>query len=197
VRALEPIRTAALGAMTLLLGGCVAQLLPEAVAPPLTFDFGPPSEERAEPLPVRMLLDTVTAPSWLETRSIYYRRLDEQRGALRSYATNTWIAPASELFAERLTNRLASAAPPGATETLWLRVEILRFEHVYTGIEEAYVVAGVRAAYDGVDGRPHVEELERRRPATAAVGGATEGLPQVADEVIDDVLAWVRRNTAN
>ena len=184
-----------MSAVLLLLGGCLPQLIPEPAQPPLTFDFGPPPDERPAPLPLRFRLETVYAPSWLETPSIYYRRLDEQQGALRAYAQNQWIAPAPELFAERLSYRLSQAAPARSSEELALRLEILRFEQVYTAPDEAYVVARARASYDDLDGRMRRREFERRRATAAAVDGATAALPHVADDLLDGVLEWLREET--
>jgi cholesterol transport system auxiliary component len=190
------MQAAMLCASAWLLCGCLPQLIPEAAPPPATFDFGPPPDERAAPLAVHVYLASVSAPTWLETTRIHYRRLDEQPSALRAYARNEWIAPLSELFAERLSRRLMLAAPAGAGEEVTLRLRILRFEHIYAGPDDAYVVANVRASYEGFDGRERHRELERRRATAAAVDGATDALPRVADEIIDEVLGWLREETA-
>jgi ABC-type uncharacterized transport system auxiliary subunit len=184
-------------AMPAVLAACLSQVLPEPVPPPVTYDFGPPPAASPAALPSAFRVEAVTAPTWLRTPSIYYRRLHEQPAALHAYARNRWIAAPSELFAERLAYRLARAAPGEAADEppLALELELVSFEHVYAAPDEAYVVARARAQYDGPDGRTYEREFETRRPAAAAVDGATAELPRAADGLLDDVLAWLRTAT--
>lgn len=180
-------------AALLTLGGCLSQLIPETAPPPATFDFGPPPESPPAQLPMRVTLDPVTAPSWLEGTDILYRRLDEQPGALRAYARNAWIAAAPELFSQRLRNRLRNAVPNDPPELeAGLTVELLTFEHVFTQADDAHVLARVRATLLTPDGRTLRRELEVRRPAAASARGATEELPRAADELIDALIGWLR-----
>lgn len=173
--------------------GCLSRVLPEPAPPPVTYDFGPPLKAPPARLPARFRLEAVTAPSWLRSQNIYYRRLDEQPAALLAYARNRWIGAPPELFAERLSYRLARAEPAAAAQlSVALELELLSFEHVYTAPNSAYVVARARASYDGSDGRRHERLFETRRPAAAAVEGATAELPRAADELLDEVFAWLR-----
>ncbi|MBN1240296.1 MAG: membrane integrity-associated transporter subunit PqiC [Gammaproteobacteria bacterium] len=177
----------------LTVGGCASGLLPEPAPPPATFDFGPLPDAAPAALPLRVRLEAVTAPSWLDGLDIYYRRLDEQAGALRPYARNQWIAPAPELLAQRLRHRLAQAAADAPPErTADLEIELLSFEHVFTGPDDAYVLARLRASLEGSDGGLLRREFEARRPADASVRGATQELPLAADELIRDVVGWLR-----
>lgn len=184
-------------ALPLVLTACLSRVLPEAAPPPVTYDFGPLPEERSTPLPVRFRLDSVSAPSWLRTQNIYYRRLYEQPAALTPYARNVWIAPASELFAERLGHRLAQAEPEVSSSELPLALQIVTFEHVYTAPDAAYVVARARASYDGFDDRTRGREFVQRRPAAATVEGATAELPRAAELLVDDMIAWLAAEAPN
>lgn len=188
LRRLAPVALA----LPVLAAGCLSQVLPEPAPPPVTFDFGPPPDTPSAALPAPFRLDAVTAPSWLRSPNIYYRRLDEQRTALVPYAQNVWIASAAELFAERLASRLARAGAEQASEPLALELELESFEHVYTAPDRAYVVARLRAAYRGRDGQTRERVLEVRRPAAATVDGATAELPRAADDLLDAVLGWLR-----
>ncbi len=194
-RAAALARAAACAVLPLLLGGCLSRVIPEPPPPPLTYDFGPPPDVEPAPLSLPFTLENVSAPSWLRTPNIYYRRLDQHRGALQPYARNQWIAATPELFAERLADRLARAAPAAADARLPLRLEIVRFEHVYTAANESYVIARARASFDGFDGRVRRREFEHREPAAASVHGATAALPRVADTLLDGVLEWLRSET--
>lgn len=177
--------------------GCLSQVLPEPMPPPVTYDFGPPPDAPPVPLPARVRLDAVTAPSWLRSSNIYYRRLELEPDALLPYARNRWIASAAELFAERLSHRVALASPEDAAEELAVALELVSFEHVYTGPDRAYVVARARATYDDFDGATHERSFETRRPAAPSVDGATAELPRAADALLDDVLAWLREAAAS
>jgi ABC-type uncharacterized transport system auxiliary subunit len=174
------------------LAGCLSQVLPEPAPPPLTYDFGPLPEESPAPLPQRFRLAGVTAPSWYESPNIYYRRLAEQPAALLPYSRNRWIASAAELFAERLSYRLAQAEPDASSRALPLTFSLASFEQVYTSATEAYVIARARASYEDADGRRHERGFETRLPAAASVEGATAELPRAAARLLDDVLAWLR-----
>ena len=188
----SPMRLVAALILPVLAASCLSQVLPEPPPPPMTYDFGPPLDAPPAPLPVRFGLNAVTAPSWLRSPNIYYRRLDEQPARLLAYAQNVWIASAAELFAERLSHHLARASSAAAREPLSLTLELVSFEHVYTAPDRAYVVARARALYDGRDGRTREATFETRRAARPAVDGATAELPRAADALLDDVLAWLR-----
>ena len=178
-------------ALPLIVSGCLSRVLPEAAPAPVTLDFGPLPEDAPPPLPLPFRLDRVTAPSWLESTNIYYRRLDEQPAALTPYARNVWIASVPELFAERLAYRLEQAVPDDLdAEPAWLEIELVSFEHVYTSTSDAYVIARARAAFEDRAGRTRSRAFEVRRPAPANVGGAIAELPAAADDLMLDVVAW-------
>ena len=176
--------------------GCLSQVLPEPTPPPVTYDFGPPPDAPPAPLPVGFRLDAVTAPSWLRSPNIYYRQLEHEPAALLPYARNQWIASPAELFAERLSHRVALASPEDVAEDLAVELELVSFEHVYAAPDRAYVVARARATYDEPDGAAHERSFETRRSAAPSVQGATAELPRAADALLDDVLAWLREAAA-
>lgn len=178
------------GCMLVVLGGCLPQLVPEPAPPPQRYDFGPPSEDRPAALAQRVRLDTVQAPSWLEGPEIRYRRLDEHPHALRAYARNQWIAAVPELVAQRFRHRLSQAAPGGGAGELVLRLELVRFEQVFTGPDDAYVVLHARARIDGTGAAPR--ELSYERPAAPNAPGAARALSALVDSAVEDVLEWLR-----
>lgn len=189
------VRLTGAALLPLFLGGCLSGVLPEPPPPPLTYDLGPLPDEEPARLGLPFRLENVDAPSWLRVRNIHYRRLDEHPAAFRSYTRNQWIAPAPELFAERLEDLLARAAPESSGEWLSLRLTLAAFEHVYTADGESYVVAQARASYDDFDGRTRSRQFEQRRAAAASVDGATAALPVVAEALLDDVLDWLHGET--
>lgn len=172
--------------------GCMPQLLPSLPPAASTYDFGPLPGDAAPPLLFHAELAALDAPSWLNGPDIRYRRLDEQPGVLRAYSQNQWVADMPELFEQRLRHRLAQAAPPASGRSGLLHVEILSFEQVFVEPDEAHVIALARATFEDAGGRPHRRDFESRRPSSPDVEGATRGLPAVADEVIDAIMAWLR-----
>lgn len=194
-RARRALLAATLAGGALLATGCLSQIVPAPAPPPATYDLGPMPGDTPAPLPRRFRLDGVAAPSWLASTNIWYRRLDLAPAALRPYARNVWVANVSELFEQRLAFRLAQAAPAtprdGAGD--WpLGFELVSFEHVYAGADDAHVIARARASFEDASGRVQRRQFERRRPAAASVEGATAVMPLVADELIADVIEWLR-----
>jgi ABC-type uncharacterized transport system auxiliary subunit len=179
-------------AWLLALAGCVPQLLPEPPPPPRSFDFGPLPDAAPEPLPFAVRLTGVQTPSWLDSRDILYRRLDEQPGALHAYARSAWVAPPAELLGERLKHKLNEAMPNDRRPDHALYVELVTFEHVYANTREAWVTVRARAS---VDGPEHAAEhsFTLRRDVRPDVHGATGGLPAAADELVEQIGQWLRQ----
>jgi ABC-type uncharacterized transport system auxiliary subunit len=189
------IAAASLAASALLaLAGCLPQLVPEVPPPPQSYDFGPLPDDAPARLRVRVRLESVDAPSWLAGPEIRYRRLDEQPQALRAYARSQWIAAVPELFEQRLRHRLTQASAADGRE-LFLRLEILSFEQVFTGADETHVSLRARARLE--DGREPArqQEISLRRPSAPDARGATRELPVLADQAIEGVIEWLRQVT--
>lgn len=193
MRRLKQLATASvLSGMLLALSGCLSQLIPEPDPAPQNYDFGPPPEERAEALRAGVRLTAVEAPSWLDSRDIRYRRLDEQPQALLAYARSRWVAAVPELFAQRLRQQLAQAASADRRSELVLRLEIERFEQVFTGPDDANVVLQAHAHVEDANGSVHVREVSLERASAPDADGATAELSVLADRAIDDLLEWLR-----
>lgn len=191
-RVSELARRAIIAFLCLALTGCLPLLIPDRPPPPTTFDFGPLPAEPPASLPMRVTLDGIEAPSWLDGLDIVYRRLDEQPGAVRMYAQSQWIAAPQELLAQRLRHRLIQAAPPQAASEAFLSLELMSFEQVFEGPDEAYVLLRAHALLEGDDGRVRQREFDVRRPSVPEVNGATQQLPRVADDLVNAVIEWLR-----
>jgi hypothetical protein len=189
--------TAFVVSATLLAGGCVPQLMPDAPPPARSFDFGPLPED-AEPLPFPVRIGGVSTPSWLDGPEIRYRRLDEQPGAIRAYAQHQWVATPAEMLQLRLRHALAPPAPNngGGPEPWLLYLEVLSFEQVFVSDHEAFLTVRARATLEG-----RAEAFERafalQRPTSPDVQGATGGLASAADDLVLAIGAWLRDVSAS
>jgi cholesterol transport system auxiliary component len=177
------------------LPGCanlIPDLVPQPPPPPRSYDFGPVSDGRPAQLPFPVRLGDVQTPSWLQSPDLLYRRLDEQPGAVRAYAQSRWVAPPSELLAHRLSHVLADAIPEDAGRDAVLGMELLSFEQVFSAPDDAYVGVHARATLDHADGWSVQRRFSIRRASAPNVHGATRELPAAADELIEEIVAWLR-----
>lgn len=176
-------------AITLALGGC--GLLPERGTPPELHDLGPAPLETQANSPAS--LGQVSAPSWLDTTDLQYRLLYADPYVVGAYAESRWIAPPAELLAGRLRARLDAG---GETQARWLLTVTLdsfeqRFEAPGTAVAVIRLQAEVRdrASRELIASRT----LARERPTPSAdADGAVRALAALSDQMIEDVLAWLR-----
>lgn len=183
--------------LSLWLGGC-SGLLPEPEAPPSRFDLGPlPAPSLTDADLAGVGLEHLSAASWLDGQQIPYRQLHRRPEAVQHYAAHAWIAPPSEMLEVRLEQMLAGDGD--ATERWRLEVDLLSFEQVFTSADEAHAAIKLRATLRQRGGEDRIRQrtFSAETPVSANVDGAIEGLPQVADRVLWDLLAWVSEVTTS
>jgi len=173
-------------ALTLLLGACA--LSPQASAPAL-FDLGP-APVLASQAGARMQQVEVSAPPWLAGTGIAYRLAYQDAFRREVYRDSRWAAPPAALLAERLRQRAAASAGPGA---LNLRLELEEFGQVFDTPTQSRVLLRVRAWSGESPGTLKVFELIRPAPSADAAG-AVQGLSRASDELVDRLLAWAALN---
>lgn len=177
-------------ALALGLTGCTG-LLPEPPPPPRVFDLGPlPQPGPARPGAAASLA-WVRAPSWLDGPDILYRRAYEQSSALSAYSNSRWAASPAELLAHRLQYRLVSEAHDANVRPVRLEVELQAFEQVFESADRAYVHVAALARLKPPDSPLRLQRLSVRLPSEAGIRGATETLPQAAEDMIDQLLHWL------
>ena len=182
------LRVVWMGALLpLLLSACA---LGRPAPAPALFDLGPlppPADGRAA---VEVQLQQLTAPSWLAGSGIAYR-LDYQDAFRREiYRDSRWVAPPAALLSERLRQRAAQAGQ-GATRTLGLRLELEEFVQIFATPTQSRVSLRLRSWRGEEQGQGQLRVFELSRPAPSAdAAGAVQGLSQLSDELIDQVLAW-------
>ena len=169
-------------ALPLLLSACA--LGPPASAP-AQFDLGPAPALVSASAPRAQQID-VTAPSWLGGTGIAYRLAYQDAFRREVYRDSRWAAPPAVLVAERLRQRAAASAGPGA---VILRLELEEFGQVFDTPTQSRVLLRVRAWSGEAPGALKVFELNRPAPSADAAG-AVQGLSRASDELIDQLLAW-------
>lgn len=170
-------------------------LLPEPTAPPQLFDLGPlPEADSFTTAGVQ--LQTLRAPSWLSGPRIPYRQLHRQPEAVQHYARHAWVAPPAELLRQRLEYQLA-ATPRGPGWWL-LEIDLLTFEQVYESENHARAEISLRASLHERrgEGRILLRNIRVVRPVDPEVRGAVSGLPAVANEALDELVAWLKEVTS-
>lgn len=170
-----------------------------APAPNAFYDFGPrpenPSPSRTiEPL---LLIETVHAPSWLDTQSIVYRLGEDARH--RSYANSHWVGPPGDLITARLAGKLAGASEKGIVRAgqgiaadYSLRVELIEFAHVFDSPQTSRGVIQLRASLIDRGSLVAQKSFAAAFPAPSPdAPGAVRALSNASDAAIAEIVEWV------
>ena len=184
-----------LASLTLLVAGC-NPLLPEPPSPPALFDFGPlPTAVETDDAPA-VQLQALRAPTWLTGPRIPYRQLHRQPEAVQYYARHSWVAAPTELLRQRLEHQLA-ATPRGSGGWL-LEIDLLTFEQVFESEDRARAEISLRASLHERrgEGRTLRRNVRVVQSVDSEVRGAVSGLPAVADEAINELVAWLKEVTS-
>jgi cholesterol transport system auxiliary component len=197
-------RQALLGAAGILavaaLAGCA--LGPQAREQPASYDLGPPRNHAAggPVIATTLLVPEITAPSWLDGQGIVYRLDYDNAARPQAYALSRWSAPPAALLAHRLRARFAPAVrgivtgAHGTRADYALRVELEDFSHAFDAPDRSRVTVRARASLVDVTGRTLIAQraFAIERPATSPdARGAVAALGEAADELIEQLLAWV------
>jgi cholesterol transport system auxiliary component len=169
---------------------CACGALPEPPALPALHDFGPPPAARDAPGASAIVVDAVTAPSWLAGSPIHYRLLYDEPTRLRAYAQNVWVAPPAEMLRQRLQvafDRSGAQAAPARR----LRVRLLDFEQEFSSPSSAGVRLRALARLHAADDALLAQRLFSVRVATSPdVQGALAGSSQAAEELLAQIVQW-------
>lgn len=183
---------------TALLGGCATQQTTEARA---LYDLGtlPPPQNAAAPsaLPAISIAE-VRTPSWLDSRTIFYRLSYANDQQPRPYANSRWSMPPAQLLGQRLKSRLGQAgaavlsASDGVDNVPILRIDADDFTQIFTSPDQSFVRVSVRASV--LNGRSLVahRNFTREVPApTPDASGGARALAAASDALITDMVHWL------
>ncbi len=188
-----------LPALGLLLVGC-ASLLPEPAPAPSMVDFGPADAATdREPIPYGIDVARIDAPRWLNDTDILYRQTHRSPNRIERYAHHVWAAPPPELLAEQADRMLDARGAKSQAPEYRLELRLTRFEQVFTAADAAHVDARMTATLRDLTGEnPNSRHtLEARIDTRPDVEGAIAGLPQAANQLVDELGTWLAREAAD
>ncbi|MGH8578880.1 MAG: ABC-type transport auxiliary lipoprotein family protein [Gammaproteobacteria bacterium] len=152
---------------------------------PALHDFGPTSSDQNQTR-AHWSAVSVDAPEWLQDQRIQYRLLYANPTQVRFYAFDRWLAPPSELLAQRLS-------VVGGGGRYSLRIQFQQLEQVFDRPGNAHVVMAFRANVSDPDAdRPAGERVFRLRQATRTpnAAGAVDAFSRVIDRAITMLSDW-------
>lgn len=190
------------GAAAGALSGCGLPLMDKpARAEP--WDLGPPPDLPAD-APARdvvLALNTVQAPSALDTTRVMYRLLyagtDQQP---RPYAQARWMMAPPQLFEQRLATALATThavvEAGSGLEQVQLQVELQEFAQYFESPQDSKGVVRVRALAVAPGDRNNrllgQRTLVAEQPArTPDAAGGVRALREATDDIIGRLASWV------
>jgi cholesterol transport system auxiliary component len=171
--------------LAVLITGCLSQPhTPESALYDLGFGPQPSAEQAAQRAGVAQV--QVTAPSWLNQTAMHYRLLYEDPLRTRSYAYARWLAPPTELVAQRLRQALTArtvAVPAGGLE-----VQLEEYVQVFETPERSVgrIMANVRSA-----GAAQTRFAEQIPAQTADAAGGARALATATDNLISRIIEWL------
>lgn len=162
------------------------------------------SPERGRPIRGTLRIATLGAPSWLNTRDMYYQLDYHNRNQVSAYSRSRWLAPPPTMLAAVLVEQLSRArlwqAVVGsrtdilADYTLYLHLN--RFQQIFKTPNQSYGLIVVRASLidDHDDSAIAQKEFhfEVRAPTSDAIGGVT-AMSHASHDLAVAVEKWLER----
>jgi ABC-type uncharacterized transport system auxiliary subunit len=192
-----------LAPLIVLLGLTGCGLIPHRELPKTDFDLGPPSTSTRQPASsararAEIRVYDITAPSWIDNSSMYYRLVYRDAANPLPYAHSEWVMSPAALLTERLRSSLSDSSDGeirqvGArtADVYGLRSELAEFEQVFDQPGRSHGVIRLRATLEG-DGiriqRTFV--IEKPAPSADAAGGV-RALMECSDELAASIAGWV------
>lgn len=175
------------------LGGCGNAPLMQT-----RYDLGVPPQATM-PLQNRpdaaVIVPDVTAPADIDTDRIRFRFAYLNAQQTGAYAASRWAMTPPQMLTQRLRTKLAGTGPvltnPGTYAAPTLRVELTRFEQVFTEPRQGEGVVNLRATLTR-DGRLIAQRdfyAAAPAPTPDAAGGA-RALSSAGDAALDALVAW-------
>ncbi len=167
---------------------------------PLTpvHDWGPLPAAPATSDARAVIVVQASAPTWLNSSAIFYREQFTDPTELHPYANARWAASPAELLEERMKSALAVngsrlAAFSGRDMHYRLVITLESFEQVFQTPHQARADLRLRALLLEPTTRRVIDQhlLTMTKPCAADMNGAINGLSQLANSGIDDLIDWL------
>lgn len=174
------------------LSGCTNPTLIQA-----RYDMGVPESGHVatQAHAAAVVVPDVSAPADLDSDRIRFRYayLNDQQTA--SYAASRWAMTPAQMMTQRLRTKLAAVGPilanPGASPTPTLRVELTRFEQVFTQPDQGQGVVNLRATLTREGVLIAQRDFYATAPApTPDAAGGVRALARASDSALDALAVW-------
>jgi cholesterol transport system auxiliary component len=192
-------------ALSSLLAGCASTDPVSA-----TYDFGPmpalaasgpaaPEPPDAPQAPsMTLAVADASGPSWLDSRTMYYRLLYAKAQQSHPYSYHRWSAPPLQLLSARLKSRIAQSGidvlsvTDASTDTLLLRIAVEDFSQYFDSQQTGSGNITLRASLFRARHLVRQKTFTRATRITSAdaIGGA-RALAASSDALAFDIIAWL------
>jgi cholesterol transport system auxiliary component len=156
----------------------------------------------ATPAPrLTLVLAAVEAPAALDGPAMLYRLAHTQALELKPFAYARWSMPPAALVRERAAASLArehtvlSTGDPLPTTAFTLKLELLRFEQVFSSDAASTAQLSIRATLFGPNGAPKAQRsFAANADGAANAAGGAAGMRQALDQNLATLSAWLRES---
>lgn len=188
-----------------LLTGCA--LTPKAPPAVSLYDLGSPSAIApgySLPVQATIQITDITAPVWLDTRSILYRLTYHDPARVYTYADSRWNAPPAALLTEHLRQYFATESidrqnrdgnrENGTPARYLLKLDLSEFTQIFNTPDSSQVVVQLRASlYEPVSRLPiaHRSFLGKQTTQTADAAGAVTAFMLASNNLFNELIQWL------
>lgn len=212
-------KTAFFIAVILLVSGCTAITQPKSTV--AVYNFTAPETEETDQRDTpnrskpdqptekhgkKILITPVTAPLWLDNRSIHYRLKYHDAAQSYTYADSRWSAPPAFLLTQQIKQQIAAITDhlvikdsSMAIADYGLHIELDEFSHIFGSLNNSYVIIRFRASLVNNTHRLIAQKtFSSNQPApTANAVGAVNAFSTASNQLIEDLINWLNHELNN
>jgi cholesterol transport system auxiliary component len=187
------------------LAGC--GLMPSREPPKINFDLGPPPAHTRQPASsagAGVRVYDITAPSWIDHSSMYYRLAYRNATNPLPYGRSEWIMSPAALLTQRLRSSLSDSSDGeirqvGArtADVYVLRSELAEFEQVFDQPGQSHGVIRLRATLESDGLRSQRTFVIEKAASSADAAGGVRALMECSDELAASIAEWVATTRSN
>ncbi|SER41614.1 cholesterol transport system auxiliary component [Nitrosomonas sp. Nm51] len=186
----------------LFISGCT--IIPETNKNIATYNFAAgtdPSVRQTGKDGRKILVATVSAPLWLDTRSIHYRLNYYNRSQSYTYANSRWSSPPAFLLTQQIKNKIAGTTRHLVVEDSGvaiadneLHIELEEFSQIFDTLNDSHVIIRFRTSLVSNTHRLIAQKTfsARQKAPTADAAGAVEAFSIASNELVDALVEWMQ-----
>lgn len=160
----------------------------------------PRPTRQLEKLSKKILITNITAPLWLDNRSIHYRLNYHDAAQTYTYATSRWSSPPAFLLTHKLkqqigavTDHLIIKDSSMAIAEYELHIELEEFSQIFDTLTDSHVIIRFRASLVSNAHRLIAQKTFSSNQAapTADAVGAVNAFSAASNQLIVDLTSWL------